>query len=55
MPLPRLLPDTDQVTVQETRFTTDAVGRFIANTWDEATSSWPFSAVVVGAGAYGAY
>ena len=55
VPLPRLIPGVDQVAVQETRFTTDAVGRFVANTWDEATSSGPFSAVVVGAGAYGAY
>jgi choline dehydrogenase-like flavoprotein len=55
MPLPRLAPTGDQVAVQETTFSTDALGRFVANTWDEATSSGPFSAVVVGAGAYGAY
>jgi choline dehydrogenase-like flavoprotein len=55
MPLPRLAPTGDQVAVQETTFSTDALGRFVANTWDEATSSGSFSAVVVGAGAYGAY
>jgi choline dehydrogenase-like flavoprotein len=55
MPLPRLVPTSDQVAVQETSFSTDALGRFVANTWEEATSSGPFSAVVVGAGAYGAY
>jgi choline dehydrogenase-like flavoprotein len=55
MPLPRLVPTSAQINVQETAFTTDALGRFIANTWEEATTSGPFSAVVVGAGAYGAY
>jgi GMC oxidoreductase/NAD(P)-binding Rossmann-like domain len=55
MPLPRLAPTGDQLDVQETTFSTDALGRFVANTWDEATSSGPFTAVVVGAGAYGAY
>jgi choline dehydrogenase-like flavoprotein len=55
VPLPRLVPATDQVDVQDTAFTTDALGRFVANTWEEATSSGPFSAVVVGAGAYGAF
>lgn len=55
MPLPKLAPTTGQVAVQETAFSTDALGRFVANTYEEATSSGPFSAVVVGAGAYGAY
>lgn len=55
MPLPNLIPSPDQVDVQETNFTIDALGRFVGNTWDEATASGPFSAVVVGAGMYGAY
>ena len=57
MPLPRLLPAPQQVQVQETAFTTDALGRFICSTWEEATETGgqPFSAVIVGAGAYGAY
>lgn len=55
MPLPQLAPTTTQVAVQETAFSVDALGRFVANTWEEATSSGPFSAVVIGAGAYGAY
>jgi choline dehydrogenase-like flavoprotein len=55
MPLPRLAPTGHQVDVQDTTFSTDALGRFVANTWDEATSSGPFTVVVVGAGAYGAY
>ncbi|WP_219414341.1 hypothetical protein [Pseudonocardia nigra] len=55
MPLPRLVPAEDHVAVQSTSFATDALGRFVANTWEEATSSGLFSAVVIGAGAYGAY
>lgn len=55
MPLPQLVPVGNQVAVQQTAFSTDAIGRYVANTWAEATSSGPFSAVVVGAGAYGAY
>jgi choline dehydrogenase-like flavoprotein len=57
VPLPRLLPAPQQVQVQETAFTTDALGRFICSTWEEATENGgqPFSAVIVGAGAYGAY
>lgn len=55
MPLPRLAPTTGQVAVQETAFSTDALGRFVASTYEEATTSGPFSAIVVGAGAYGAY
>ena len=57
MALPRLFPAAEQVQVQDTAFTTDAVGRFICSTWGEATANGgaPFSAVIVGAGAYGAY
>jgi hypothetical protein len=57
MVLPKLSPAAEQVLVQDTAFTTDALGRFICSTWGEATASGgaPFSAVIVGAGAYGAY
>ena len=55
VPLPRLAPTTGQVDVQGTAFSTDALGRFVANTYEEATASGPFSAIVVGAGAYGTY
>jgi choline dehydrogenase-like flavoprotein len=43
--------------VQDTTFSIDALGRYICSTWQEATggSGPPFSAVVVGAGMYGAY
>lgn len=57
MALPRLFPATQQVQVQDTAFTTDALGRYICSTWGEATGNGgsPFSAVIIGAGAYGAY
>ena len=57
MPLPELQPTAQQVAVQATAFTTDAIGRFVCSTWAEATGNGgpPFTAVVVGAGAYGAY
>src|SRR6266436_3718596 len=56
--LPRLIPDQNQrVLVQETDFTMDALGRYIGNTWDEATLNGgiAFDAVVIGAGMFGAY
>ena len=57
MGLPQLVPAGPQVAVQETAFTTDALGRYVCSTWEEATGSGgaPFTAVIVGAGAYGAY
>ena len=57
MALPKLFPAAEQVPVQDTAFTTDAMGRFICSTWGEATANGgaPFSAVIIGAGAYGAY
>ena len=57
MPLPQLFPGLPQVDVQQTAFSLDAVGRFACSTWDEATlhGGPPFTAVVVGAGMYGAY
>jgi hypothetical protein len=57
VPLPRLLAGPQQVQVQETTFTTDALSRFVCSTWEEATGNGGplFSVVIVGAGAYGAY
>lgn len=57
MALQKLVPADPQVPVQDTAFSTDALGRYICSTWQEATgnSGPPFSAVVVGAGMYGAY
>lgn len=57
MPLPHLVPSSSHVDVQRTAFTTDAMGRFVCNMWEEATGNGgpAFSAVVIGAGAYGAY
>ena len=57
MALPQLVPAGPPVAVQETAFTTDALGRFVCSTWEEATGSGgaPFTAVIVGTGAYGAY
>jgi choline dehydrogenase-like flavoprotein len=57
MALPKLLPAAQQVQVQDTAFTTDALGRYICSTWPEAAENGgaPFAAVIIGAGAYGAY
>lgn len=57
MPLPNLIPAGGPVNVQSTTFSIDALGRYLCSTWDEATGSGgaPFSAVVIGAGMYGAY
>jgi hypothetical protein len=58
--LPRLIPASDpndRVQVQETEFALDVLGRYLANTWDEATQNGgvAFDAVVIGAGMFGAY
>lgn len=57
MPLPRLVPAADSVAFQSTDFSLDVLGRFICNTWEEATQNGgpPFDAVIVGGGMYGAY
>src|SRR5215204_5203055 len=46
----------DGVEVQETSFGLDVLGRYVCNTWDEATNNWgrPFDAIVIGAGMFGA-
>ena len=41
--------------VQETLFSLDVLGRYVCNTWEEATVNPNFDAVVIGAGMYGAY
>ena len=55
--LARLIDAADTVDVQSTAFTTDALGRFICSTWDEATQNGGvgFDVVVIGAGMFGAY
>ena len=57
MALPKLIPGNEHTPVQSTTFSIDALGRHTCSTWDEATASGgaPFSAVVIGAGMYGAY
>ena len=57
MALQKLIPSNEQIPVQHTTFSIDAIGRHLCSTWDEATASGgaPFSAVIIGAGMYGAY
>jgi choline dehydrogenase-like flavoprotein len=61
MPLNRLNDSGDQIgqppDVQRTRFGIDALGRFVCNTWNEATANGgePFDVVVIGAGMFGGY
>lgn len=57
MVLRQLSPAGEVTRVQETTFAIDAVARNLCNTWDEAIGSGgpPFTLVVVGSGAYGAY
>ncbi|MEQ1518920.1 MAG: GMC oxidoreductase, partial [Usitatibacteraceae bacterium] len=52
-----LLPVGGQVDIQRTSFSVAVVGRSASRTWDEATANGgaPFSAIVIGAGMYGAY
>jgi hypothetical protein len=53
----RLTETNEQVQVQDTTFSTDVLGRYICNTWNEAVNNggMPFDAVVIGAGMFGAY
>src|ERR1051326_5694111 len=57
MPLKQLFEGAQVVEVQQTTFSHDVLGRYICNTWDEATNNGgaPFDAVVLGAGMFGAY
>jgi choline dehydrogenase-like flavoprotein len=53
----QLVEANQQVLLQGTTFSIDVLGRYICNTWDEATANGgvAFDAVVIGAGMYGAY
>ena len=61
MPLNRLFDSGQQIApppdVQHTTLGIDVLGRFVCNTWDEATagSTRQFDAVVIGAGMFGGY
>ena len=61
MPLDRLMDSGQPITpppdVQRTTLGLDVLGRFVRNTWDEATAGGTrrFDAVVIGAGMFGAY
>src|SRR5215831_16413915 len=53
----RLQETSQSIAVQDTTFSVDVMGRYICNTWDEATANGgvAFDAVVIGAGMFGAY
>jgi choline dehydrogenase-like flavoprotein len=61
MPLDRLIDSGQQIVpppdVQHTTLGIDVLGRFVCNTWDEATAGGTrqFDAVVIGAGMFGGY
>src|SRR5260221_5954025 len=61
MPLNTLLDSGQPIVplpdVQRTTLGLDAPGRFVCNTWDEATSNGTrhFDAIVIGAGMFGGY
>ena len=61
MPLDRLIDSGQPIVpppdVQRTTLGLDALGRFVCNTWDEATAAGTrhFDAVVIGAGMFGGY
>src|SRR5215212_3901430 len=62
MPLPILQPGSSPAPfdVQDTAFSYDVLGRYICNTWEEIDASrvsgaYPFDAIVIGAGMFGAY
>ncbi|MDD5033119.1 MAG: hypothetical protein PHE55_00040 [Methylococcaceae bacterium] len=64
MSLSRLIPDPNQTPapfdVQETTMSYDVFGRYVCNTWAEVDAGqrnggYPFDAVVIGAGMYGAH
>ncbi|HEX9274237.1 MAG TPA: hypothetical protein VGA01_18725, partial [Candidatus Binatia bacterium] len=61
MSLNRLFDSGQQITpppdIQRTTLGFDVLGRFVCNTWDEATanSTRKFDAIVIGAGMFGGY
>jgi choline dehydrogenase-like flavoprotein len=62
MPLQELVngPNPAREDVQQTTFSYDVLGRYVCNSWQEVTAAqgagaYPFDAIVIGAGMYGAY
>jgi hypothetical protein len=55
--LNRLVDTGAPVALQDTTLSLDVLGRFICNTWDEATNNGgvQFDAIVIGSGMFGAY
>jgi choline dehydrogenase-like flavoprotein len=55
--LNRLVDTGSPVALQDTTLSLDVLGRFICNTWDEATNNGgvQFDAIVIGSGMFGAY
>ena len=55
--LQRLITEPTATEVQETTFSLDVLGRYLCNTYDEAVNNggFPFDAIVIGAGMFGAY
>src|SRR5262245_36377857 len=53
----QLIEKNQSVEVQETTIAVDGPGRYVCNTWEEATTNGgvAFDAVVIGAGMFGAY
>src|SRR6266540_2718386 len=53
----RLQDSGTPVAIQDTTLSLDVLGRFICNTWDEATNNGgvQFDAIVIGSGMFGAY
>src|SRR5712692_8016198 len=62
MPLLELVPGPNAARddVQQTAFSYDVLGRYVCNNWQEIVAAqgpggYPFDAVVIGAGMFGAY
>jgi hypothetical protein len=62
MSLQQLVPSANlaREDVQQTEFSYDVLGRYVCNTWQEVMSTqgpggYPFDAIVIGAGMFGAY
>src|SRR6266481_1606330 len=55
--LNRLQDSGSPIAVQDTTLSLDVLGRFICNTWDEATNNGgvQFDVIVIGSGMFGAY
>jgi hypothetical protein len=55
--LNRLQDTGAPVSIQDTTFSVDVLGRYVCNTWDEAVNNGgvQFDAIVIGSGMFGAY